>query len=93
METEAPTKKPVRLFYRPALECVQSLLSHPFLAPHIAFAPRRVWTLAARICRLYEDWLSGDRAWAIQVSLPFRIVVAVVFIDGCRKHFPAAQQC
>ncbi|KAF8125875.1 hypothetical protein EV363DRAFT_1095058, partial [Boletus edulis] len=29
LTSEAPTKQPVRLFYRPPLECIQSLLSHP----------------------------------------------------------------
>ncbi|KAI5988015.1 hypothetical protein EDD15DRAFT_2199192 [Pisolithus albus] len=48
MEPESPTKHPVRLFYRQPLECLQSLLSHPLLTPHISFIPRKVWTSAAR---------------------------------------------
>ena len=68
MTSEAPTKQPVRLLYRLALECIQSLLSHLLLYPHISFVPRKVWTLAARVCRIYEDWLSRDRAWEIQVG-------------------------
>ncbi|KAI5987812.1 hypothetical protein EDD15DRAFT_2173050 [Pisolithus albus] len=68
MEPESPTKHPVRLFYRQPLECLQSLLSHPLLTPHISFVPRKVWTSAARVCHIYDEWLSGDRAWEIQVG-------------------------
>ncbi|KAI6095947.1 hypothetical protein EDD16DRAFT_1501234, partial [Pisolithus croceorrhizus] len=58
------------LFYCPALKCLQSLLSHPLLTPHISFIPWKVWTLAAHVCCTYEDWLSGDCASAIQDKLP-----------------------
>ncbi|KAI6004677.1 hypothetical protein EDD15DRAFT_2155438 [Pisolithus albus] len=70
MKPDYPTRRSIRLFYRPALECLQSLLSHPLLTPHISFVPRKVWTSAARVCRIYEDWLSGDHASAIQDKLP-----------------------
>ncbi|KAF8449211.1 hypothetical protein L210DRAFT_3609588 [Boletus edulis BED1] len=70
LTSEAPTKQPVRLFYHPPLKCIQSLLSHPLLYPHISFVPRKVWTSAARICRIYKDWLSGECAWEIQEKLP-----------------------
>ncbi|KAI9570933.1 hypothetical protein HD554DRAFT_2037123 [Boletus coccyginus] len=70
MQCDAPTKQPAQLFYQPTLDCVQSLLSHPLLAPHISFVPRRVWTSAAQICHVYEDWLSGEWAWDIQDVLP-----------------------
>lgn len=68
MEADYPVKKPIRLFYRNAVDCLQTLLSHPHFEPHISFVPRKVWTSAAKICRIYDEWLSGDRAWRIQVS-------------------------
>lgn len=68
LQPEGPCKQSAKLFYRQPLECLQSLLSHPLLAPHIDFVPRKVWTSAARICRIYDEWLTGDRAWNIQVS-------------------------
>ena len=61
-------KNLVRLFYRDPLDCLQALLSNPLLASHISFVPQKVWTSAAKICRIYNEWLSGDRAWKIQVS-------------------------
>ncbi|KAF9235101.1 hypothetical protein BU15DRAFT_89705 [Melanogaster broomeanus] len=70
INTDLPTKKPARLFYRDAIECLQALFSHLLFEPHLSFVPKRVWTCAARICRIYEDWLSGDRAWDLQAQMP-----------------------
>ncbi|KAI5984418.1 hypothetical protein EDD15DRAFT_2177214 [Pisolithus albus] len=70
LTTEYPTKEPPLLFYRNPIECLQALLSHPHFESHISFVPRRVWTCAAKICRIYDEWLSGDRAWSMQEALP-----------------------
>ncbi|KAF8836973.1 hypothetical protein BDN67DRAFT_881692, partial [Paxillus ammoniavirescens] len=70
MTPEHPTKKPVHLFYRNAIECLQALLSHPLFESHISFVPRKVWMSAVKICWVYDEWLSGDRAWGIQNALP-----------------------
>ncbi|KIM68407.1 hypothetical protein SCLCIDRAFT_20320 [Scleroderma citrinum Foug A] len=70
LPTEYPTKQPPRVFYRNPIECLQSLLSHPLFESHILFVPRRVWTCTAKICRVYDEWLSGDRAWSMQEALP-----------------------
>ena len=64
---EYPTKQPPHLFYRNLIECLQALLSHPLFVPHMSFVPRRLWTCATKICRIYDEWLSGDQAWSIQV--------------------------
>ena len=68
MTPEYPTKQPPHLFYRDLIMCLQALLSHPLFEPHISFVPRRIWTTAAKVCRVYDEWLSGDHAWSIQVS-------------------------
>ena len=68
IETEVPTKNPVHLFYRDPLNCLQALLSNLLLTSHIPFVPQEVWMSAAKICRIYDKWLSGNRAWKIQVS-------------------------
>ena len=70
MTPEYPTKQPPRLFHRDLIMCLQALLSHPLFEPHISFVPRRIWTTAAKVCRVYDEWLSGDHAWSIQVSFP-----------------------
>ena len=68
LRPEVPTKRKVAIYYCDPIECLQSLLSHPLFVPHISFVPRKVWMSAARVVRVYEDWLLGDHAWNLQVS-------------------------
>ena len=68
LRPEVPTKCKVAIYYHDPIECLQALLSHPLFAPHISFVPRKVWMSAARVVRVYKDWLSGDHAWNLQVS-------------------------
>lgn len=77
IRTSVPTKRAVTLFYRDPLECVQALLSHPLLEPHISFVPRKVWSTAARLVRVYDDWLSGNHAWELQVCTIAIIILLV----------------
>ena len=67
LTTEHPTKELTYVFYRNPIECLQTLLSHPLFESHISFVPRKIWTSAAKICRIYDEWLSGDLAWSMQV--------------------------
>ena len=89
LTTEYPTKEPPCLFYRNPIECLQALLSHPLFQSHISFVPRRVWTCAVKICRIYDKWLSGDRAWSIQV-LCFQLFSALpmMTLPSLRRHYP-----
>ncbi|KAF8130477.1 hypothetical protein K438DRAFT_1788654 [Mycena galopus ATCC 62051] len=64
-----PTKKPLTLFYRDPLECLQALLSNPLVQDHIQFTPFKLWETSAKLMRLYTEWLSGDAAWDLQASL------------------------
>jgi hypothetical protein len=70
-------KRAMSLYYRDPIECLQALLSHPLFEGHISFISRKVWSTAARSVRIYEDWLSGNHAWELQVrtigSLPFHL--------------------
>ncbi|KAH7918561.1 hypothetical protein BV22DRAFT_1024408 [Leucogyrophana mollusca] len=70
LTSEYPTKRPLCIFYRDPIECLQAILSHPPFAKHIGFVPRKVFGCAARLSRVYSSWLSGDRAWDLQKSLP-----------------------
>lgn len=66
-----PTKQPLQLFYHNPIECLQALLSHLLFDSHISFLLRKVWTCAAKICQIYDEWLSGDHAWSLQVTFSF----------------------
>ena len=68
MAPDYPVKKPICLFYQNAVDCLQTLLSHPLFEPHISFVPRKVWGSTIKICCIYDEWLSGDCAWEIQVG-------------------------
>lgn len=65
----APTKRAVTLYYRDPVDCIQALLSNPYFDRHISFVPRKVWSTAARMVRIYDEWLSGDHAWELQVGI------------------------
>ena len=62
-----PTKNKIKLYYRHALECLQAILRNPLLSDFIAFGPVRIFETAARLMRIYMEWMSGKRAWLMQV--------------------------
>ena len=62
------TVKPLVLFYRDPLECIQALLRNPTYEGKWSFTARRVYENANRQSRVYGDWMSGDGAWSAQVS-------------------------
>ncbi|KAF9050530.1 hypothetical protein BJ165DRAFT_1342609 [Panaeolus papilionaceus] len=73
IETKVPTKKPVTLYYRDPIQCVQSILHNPIINDFLEFDPYRLWQFCeethATRTRLYGDWLSGDMAWFIREKL------------------------
>ena len=70
-ETTYPTKKPLHLYYRDPLECIQSILYHPLVKDFITFSPFRLYESAAKTMRFYTEWFSGDVAWSMQVGFFF----------------------
>lgn len=66
--TAVPTKLPVKLFYRDAVDCLKSLYGHPLLKDYVKHTPFRVFSDAQKLVRVYSEWLTGDVAWDIQVS-------------------------
>lgn len=61
------TKNPIRLFWRDPVECLEALFSNPLFHDKLDFVPRRVYTTAARLTRVYSEWLTGNFAWEFQV--------------------------
>jgi len=66
---EIPTKNDIILHYRDPLLCIQYLMQSPLIQDHISFTPFKLYESAAKLTRIYTEWLSGDRAWNIQVAL------------------------
>ena len=66
--TVYPTKHPINLFYRDAIECVQSLMNNPLLKEALQFEPLRVFKTAEKLMRIYSEWQTGNVAWKMQVS-------------------------
>ena len=69
IETPIPTKSRVDLFYRDPVECLQALMQNPLLKDHISFSPFQLYESAAKVTRTYTEWLSGNMAWYMQVSM------------------------
>ncbi|KAG1844896.1 hypothetical protein C8R48DRAFT_617664, partial [Suillus tomentosus] len=70
LSTSHPTKSPVVLYWRDPLDCISAILNHPFFHDRLDFMPRRVYTTAQRLCRVYSEWMTGDDAWNMQSALP-----------------------
>ncbi|KAJ3834116.1 hypothetical protein F5878DRAFT_545408 [Lentinula raphanica] len=65
-----PTKKPVHLFYRDAIEVLQDILKSPLVQDYLSFTPLQIFETAAKLTKVYDSWLSGERAWRLQSELP-----------------------
>ena len=65
------TAKPIVLFYRNPLECIQALLQNPTFEGKWTFSTQQVYDDSSRQNHVYSDWMSGDRAWSAQVSTSY----------------------
>ena len=52
---------------------MESLLQNPLLVNELEFAPYRVYRSAEKAVRVYSEWMSGNSAWDMQVSLDTRL--------------------
>ncbi|KAG1725536.1 hypothetical protein EDB19DRAFT_1644012 [Suillus lakei] len=62
IHTSHPTKSPIILYWRDPLECISSILNHPFFHNQLDFTPRKVYSTAKKLCRVYTEWMTGDNA-------------------------------
>ncbi|TFK70651.1 hypothetical protein BDN72DRAFT_896229 [Pluteus cervinus] len=65
-----PTKKPVALYYRDPVECIESLMQNPLICDHLSYTPIQVYRSAANLMRVYSHWLTGTHAWELQDAIP-----------------------
>ena len=62
------TKDPLTLYYRDGLECFRFLFGNPLFLDHMEYAPQREFTAGEKPERLYNEMMTGDRPWDLQVS-------------------------
>lgn len=66
-QTGFPIKKPIYLYYRDPIECLEAIMQNPLVTDAIGYSPVRVYRAATRMVRVYSGWLTGDSAWDVQV--------------------------
>ncbi|KAF8824095.1 hypothetical protein HHX47_DHR9000263 [Lentinula edodes] len=62
------SKTPLVLYYRDAIEVLQDLMKSPLICDSLHFTPMQIFEDSRKLVRVYDSWLSGDRAWKMQVS-------------------------
>lgn len=62
------TKRPLVLYYRDPIECIEFTMKNPLLSGHIQYQPRQDFDSSGN--RVYSDWITSDGAWDLQVSYP-----------------------
>ena len=63
------TTEPMILYFRDALECFKCLLGNPLFSGYMDFIRRREYVDEEKTERLYNEIMTGDRAWTLQVSI------------------------
>ena len=63
------TKDPMKLYYRDGMECFRFLFGNPLFSEHMEYTPRREFTSDERSERLYNELMTGDLAWNLQVGV------------------------
>ena len=53
----------------PALECFKCLFGNPLFSDYMDFIPRREYADEERTECLYNEIMTGDRVWTLQVSI------------------------
>ena len=61
------TKDPLIFYYRDGLDCFKFLLANPLFIDYMDVSPRREYTDEKKSERLYNEIMTGDLAWTLQV--------------------------
>src|SRR6266850_8468107 len=70
LESVYPVKRPLFLYYRDPIECLQALIGNPLAQDSLHFEPLKVFKTAEKLVRVYNEWQTGDVAWQMQVRMP-----------------------
>ena len=63
------TTEPITFYYRDGLEVFKNILSDPSYRGSMDFIPRRVWQDHRKQSRVYDEIMTADFAWDIQVCV------------------------
>ncbi|KIJ67278.1 hypothetical protein HYDPIDRAFT_84341, partial [Hydnomerulius pinastri MD-312] len=76
--------------YCDSIECLQALLSHPLFKfeHHISFVPSKVWSMAAQLVHIYDEWLTGDHTWELQSNIPLKATVLGIILSSDKTACP-----
>ncbi|KAJ3847453.1 hypothetical protein EV368DRAFT_28879, partial [Lentinula lateritia] len=64
------SKTPLVLYYRDAIEVLQDLMKSPLICDSLHFTPMQIFKDSRKLVRVYNSWLSGDKAWKMQSQYP-----------------------
>ena len=75
------------LYFRDALECFKYLFGNPLFSDYMDFVPRREYADREKNERLYNEIMTGDRAWTLQVSILTAMKMLIADLDGAVRIF------
>jgi hypothetical protein len=50
------------------MDCIKSLFSSPLFADYVQYSPFQEFKTAEKLVQVYEEWMSGNVAWEMQVK-------------------------
>ena len=69
------------LYFHDALDCFKHLFGNPQFSDYMEFVPRREYVDQEKNERLYNEIMTGDRAWTLQVSI-FTVKMLIADLKG-----------
>ena len=60
IKPELPAKHNFQLFYCDTIECLQHLIHSPSIKGQIEFVPKKIYSTADHMERIYTEWLMGN---------------------------------
>lgn len=78
------TKAPLVVYYRDGLECIESLFADPRFVNHLDLIPRREYLDEDCTIRTYNEMMTGQIPWEVQVRrwrLDFHFEVTIAHDD------------
>ena len=74
------TKDPLTLYYRDGLECFKHIFGCPLYDKYMDYCPCREYTTEEKTERLYNEMMTGDRAWTLQVYFSFKLLMQTLML-------------